>query len=247
MTITITKNIQAHINFLKNLPNITDVKVESVPSSWKEQIGNIDSIMFVIYKNNLSMDLVLPLETANLPMDPYTLSNVDRLAILINGLIDKSSSVDCIMCSNTEFFESFYYMNPKNNMIEEIENVHVKTQLSFEEKNLTAYLLTLPFVKEVFFYTIVNNPNHMLIACNIVNLGEAGKEVCPLGYEYCAPHGARYKVLVPIEVLIDISLQKTIIDSLVNYYDTTVSTVESGVYDKKTVPVLPNHLKAYIQ
>lgn len=248
MTITITKNIQAHIDLLKSLPNITKVKLESVPTEWKERIGNIDSVMFVVYKNNLWMDLVLPMAVADAPVDPYTLANVDRLAIMINGLIDKMSFQDCIMCVNNDFLESFYYMNPKSNVIEEIENVIVKTDLSPEERNLVAFLHTVPFVREVFLYTVINNPTHELVACNIVNLTISETEPpCPLGELYCPPHGARYKVLIPYDLVNDVSLQQSILDRLTTYYDSTISDVKRGVYDNTRLPNLPNYLKDYIQ
>jgi hypothetical protein len=243
--LTITPNIKKHIDFLKGLKNITNVEAKTVPLQWKQKINNVESIMFVIHKSNMYIDLVVPLSVADAPMDPTLTEHSDRLSMMINGLIDKTGYKDCIMCVNNDILESFYYMNPKNNIIEEVENVTIKTQLTFVEKNLVAYLLTLPFVEEVFLYEVANNPDHILIACNIINLNYTGTESCPLDNLYCSPHGTRYKVLVPIDVLTDISLQKTVVDNLNTYYDTHAfdATFMHMLYDPKVQPILPDYLQ----
>lgn len=243
MSITITPNIEAGVAYFKKLKNITNVVVNDVPPLWKEKINNVDSLMLTIYRNDLFIDLVIPMATVNMSFSPTFIKYSDRMGIMINGLIDKAGYTDCIMCINNDFLESFYYFNPENNIIEEREIAYVKQQLSPLEKNLVRYLLTVPFVKEAYIYDIPTNPEYVLIACNIINLQYTGNEPYLLNNPYSPPHGTRYKALVPVYMLNDISLQKTIIDHLTTYYNNTVNDAQVGVYHPDLQPVLPDYLQ----
>ena len=53
MSIEITPELQEHINYLRGLSNITNVVIEPVPDDWKDQINNVDSVLFKIYKNEI--------------------------------------------------------------------------------------------------------------------------------------------------------------------------------------------------
>lgn len=232
MSIEITPELQEHINLLRSLSNITNVVVLPVPDGWKDQINNVDSVLFKIYKNEIYMDLVVPSSVCCVAIDEQLKKEIGALDLLINGLIDKMSFEDCVMCVNNEKLESFYYMNPESGLIIEIENVISKNERTPEQEKLIKLLYTVEFVREVFLYEVVNNPDHLLLACNIVNLQYFGEQ-CPLGNLYCSPQGARYKVLLPENLTNNEDLHHNVIDELLKWYDVTVQNASSQIYSSE--------------
>jgi hypothetical protein len=234
MSIEITPELQEHINLLRGLTNITNVVIEPVPDGWKDQINNVDSVLFKIYKNEIYMDLVVPNSVCYDVIDEQINNEIGALDSLINSLIDKMSFDDCVMCVDNEKLESFYYMNPETGLIMEVENVISKNERTSEQEKLIELLHTVEFVREVFLYEVVNNSEHLLLACNIVNLQYSGEqESCPLGYDYCPPHGTRYKVLLPVSLTNDVDLHQNVVDELLKWYENTVNNIQSGFYSSE--------------
>lgn len=234
MSIEITPELQEHINYLRGLSNITNVVIEPVPDDWKDQINNVDSVLFKIYKNEIYMDLVVPNLICYGAMSEVIINQKDSFDSLINVLINKMAFDDCVLFVDNEKLETFFYLNAETGVIGEVENVISKNERTTEQEKLIELLHTVEFVREVFLYEIVNNSDHLLLACNIVNLQYSGKqESCPLGYAYCPPHGTRYKVLLSDIIINDVDLHQNVVDDLLKWYETTVNNIEAAVYSSE--------------
>jgi hypothetical protein len=227
MSIEITPELQEKLDLFGNLSNITNVVFDTVPDRWKDQINNIDSVLFKIYKNQSYIDFVVPKLICYSAISEEFKKEIEfgSFDLLINRLIDNRSFDNSQM-------ESFYYYNAQTGFIDEIDNVISKNERTPEQEKLIELFHTVEFVREVFLYEVVNNPDHILLSCNVVNSYYSG-EPCPLGNIYCSPQGLTYKVLVPHSLCNDVNLHQNVINDFLKWYHDTAPTASSQVYSSE--------------
>jgi len=213
----ITPQLQERINLLSGLSNITGVVVEDVPVSWKNLIDDVDSVLFKISKETKTIDLIVPksicMSSSAAMSDVNGIENLDRM---INVLVDKVDFDHCIMCKSNEELESFYFLDPNDFLIKEIENVSVITNKTSEQQTLCDSINQLNFVKDVTLYDSLINNQYNLIGCNIFNIENPTLTT-------------RYKVLVPKDLISDIEFHSNILTNLVKYYNDTVTDIPEQI------------------
>jgi hypothetical protein len=213
----ITPQLQERINLLSELSNITRVVVEDVPVSWKNLIDNVDSVLFKISKETKTIDLIVP-KSICMSSSPAmsSASDIENLNRMINVLVDKVDFDHCIMCKSNEELESFYFLDPNDFLIKEIENVSVITNKTPDQQSLYNLLNELDFVRDVTFYYTLNNDSYALIGCNIFHTQSPTLTT-------------RYKTLIPKHLFSDAELHSHIVEDLIKFSNTTITDIPEQI------------------
>ena len=135
---------------------------------------------------------------------------------MINVLVDKVDFDHCIMCKSNEELESFYFLDPNDFLIKEIENVSVIINKTSEQQTLCDSINQLNFVKDVILYDSLINNQYNLIGCNIFSIENPTLTT-------------RYKALIPKELVSDIEFHSNILTNLVKYYNDTVTDIPEQI------------------
>ena len=121
--LNVTKDLQDHIDFLKSISTVVNVEVDLVPTSWREQLNGIDSLLFKIFDNKNFIDLVVPKSICKSTISPYIIQNKEKFEYVINGLLNTKNNEGCSLTKNNDYVESFFFLNPETNIIVNIDNV----------------------------------------------------------------------------------------------------------------------------
>jgi len=209
MSIKITPNLQKHIDLFKKFTNVISVSVEDVPDRFKEQINNVDSLMFKITNNKKNiLLLVAPLESCINTVHPLLIENFKNFDTQINGWFEKMEPHGCVLClANNDHVESFYFYDNIKDELKEIHNAIKIVETTEEMDLLISKLKNFGFVDGVNLYTPILDSESILIKCEVFD------EEDPTIHTI-------YTVLYPYTIVNDILKHEDITNSLLNFYST---------------------------
>lgn len=203
--LNITKDLQDHINFLKSLSTVVNVEVDLVPISWRQQIDNIDSLLFKIYDDKNYIDLVVPKSICKSTISPYIIENKEKLESIIKSFLNTKNDEMCLLTKNNDYVESFFFLNPETNIIVNIDNVVSPKEQTDIQKQLLKRINEFEFVKDPNLYEVYNNKENLLFSCTLL-------------YDYI--DSATYRFIIPKSVIDDISSHdESILNRIREYYE----------------------------
>jgi hypothetical protein len=209
MSIEITPNLQEHIDLFKKFTNVISVSVEDVPDRFKEQINNVDSLMFKITNNKkLVIKLIAPLESCMNPVHPLLIKNFESFDVQMNGWFEKMEPHGCVLClTDNDHVESFYFYDSVKDELKEVHNAVQIVETTEEMDLLIGKLKNFGFVNDVNLYTPVLDSESTLINCEVFD------EEDPTIHTI-------YTVLYPYTIINDVSKHEDIANGLLNFYST---------------------------
>jgi len=211
MSIEITPNLQEHIDLFKNFTNVISVSVEDVPDRFKEQINNVDAVMFKITNNKENILLLIaPLVTCMNTVHPLLIEKFENFDQQISGWFEKMEPHGCVLClANNDHIESFYFYDNIKDELREIDNAKQILETTEEMDLLINKLKSFGFVNDAKLYIPRLDSTSILIKCDIF------KEEDPTIHTI-------YTVLYPYTVCIDVTMHEDIANSMLEFYNNTV-------------------------
>jgi hypothetical protein len=212
--LNITKDLQDHIDLVKNLSNNINVEVNLIPISWKEQLKNFDCLLFKISDDKTYIDLVIPKSICKSPVSTYFIENKDNISYFITSLLKNKSETNCYVTRDNDFVESFYFLNPTTNNIDEVDNVFQLKEITPPQQQLLNTINQLEFIADSQLYEIPKDSDYMLLKCSLMDKNYT--------------ISATYRSFIAKTMIDDVTLYHSmIIKILQTYYNNTVTDRET--------------------
>lgn len=167
--LNITKDLQDHIDYVKNLSNNINVEVSLIPISWKEQLKAFDCLLFKISDDKTYIDLVIPKSICKSNISTYLIENKDNISYVITNLLKNKLETNCYVTRDNNFVESFYFLNPTTNNIDEIDNVFQLEEITPKQQQLLNTINQLEFIADSQLYKISDDSDYMLLKCSLMD------------------------------------------------------------------------------
>lgn len=207
--LNITKDLQDHIDFLKSISTVVNVEVDLVPISWRQQLNNIDSLLFKIYDDKNYIDLVVPKSICKSTISPYIIENKEKLESIIKSFLNTKNNELCLLTKDNNYIESFFFLNPETNIIVNIDNVVSPEEQTDVVKELLRRINQFEFIKDPNFYEIYKDEENLLFKCTVL-------------YDYI--DSATYRFIIPKSIIDDVtSHDESILNTIQDYYENTKS------------------------
>jgi hypothetical protein len=210
MSVTITPNLQEKIDFFDSMVNITSVEIYNNPIEYKQFIGGVECFMFKLFKNEHFIELVIPKIFCSEPFPQEVIQNKSQIDMLMEGYFDRKSCTDndCTLCINTDYLDSFYYLNPETDIIEQIHKATAITEINVVQAQLLEKINEFEFVENIKLY---NNSisNYIVINCDMKHSNDTNIFT-------------KYSGTFPIEACEDAEQHSNIVEKIKEYYNNTM-------------------------
>jgi hypothetical protein len=210
MSVSITPELQEKIDFFDSMVNITNVEIDNNPIEYKQLIGGVECFMFKLFKDEHFIELVIPKIVCLEPFPQEVIQNKSQLDMLMEGYLNKKSCIDddCTLCVTTNYLDSFYYLNPETDVIEQIHKATPITENTLAQSQLIEKINQLEFVENIKLYNN-NVPNYIIVDCEFKHSNNADIYT-------------KYTGTYPIEACEDVEQHSNIVEKIKQYYDNTM-------------------------
>ena len=210
MSVTITPELQEKIDFFDSMVNITSVEIYNNPIEYKQLIGGVECFMFKLFKDEHFIELVIPKIVCLEPFPQEVLQNKSQLDMLMEGYLNKKSCIDddCTLCVTTNYLDSFYYLNPETDVIEQIHKAIPITENTLAQSQLIEKINELEFVENIKLYNN-NVPNYIIVDCEFKHSNDVDIYT-------------KYTGTYPIEACEDAEQHLNIVEKIKQYYHNTM-------------------------
>jgi hypothetical protein len=210
MSVTITPNLQEKIDFFASMTSISSVEIDNTPIEYSQLIDNVECFMFKLFKDEHFIELVIPKIFCSQPLPQEVIQNKNQLDMLMEGYLNKKSCIDddCTLCVNTNYLDSFYYLHPESDIIEQIHKATHITEKTVAQVQLVEKINELEFVENIKLYNN-NIPDYIIVDCEFKHTNNADIYT-------------KYTGTYPIEACEDVEQHFKIVEKIKEYYDNTM-------------------------
>jgi hypothetical protein len=210
MSVSITPELQEKIDFFDSMSNITSVEIHNTPVEYNQLIDNAECFMFKLFKDEHFIELVIPKIFCSEALPQEVIQNKNQFDMLVEGYLNKKTCVvdDCTLCVTTNYLDSFYYLNPHTDIIEQIHKAVIITEKTAVQTQLVKKINELEFVENIKLYDN-NVPNYIIIDCEFKHSNDVSIHT-------------KYTGTYPIEICEDAEQHFKIVEKIKEYYNNTM-------------------------